>query len=41
MVGEALGGFPPDEIRKITWQNASRLFDHPVPASVVADPESY
>jgi predicted TIM-barrel fold metal-dependent hydrolase len=41
MVGEALTGFPPDEVRKITWQNAARLFRHPVPASVAADPESF
>jgi predicted TIM-barrel fold metal-dependent hydrolase len=41
VVEEAIGTFPDDEIRKITWENASTLFQHPVPASVAADPESY
>lgn len=31
----------PDVVAKITWQNASRLFRHPVPASVVTDPSSF
>ena len=41
VVDEAIGTFPAEEIRKITWENASNLFQHPVPASVAADPESY
>ncbi|MCU1484851.1 MAG: amidohydrolase [Actinomycetia bacterium] len=41
VVEEAIGSFPEDEIRKISWENASNLFQHPVPASVAADPESY
>jgi predicted TIM-barrel fold metal-dependent hydrolase len=41
IVDEAIGTFPADEVRKITWENASNLFQHPVPASVAADPESY
>ncbi|MCU1380183.1 MAG: amidohydrolase [Acidimicrobiales bacterium] len=41
IVAESIGGFPEDEIRKITWENASKLFQHPVPASVAADPESF
>ena len=41
VVADAIGTFPTDEIRKITWENASNLFQHPVPASVAADPESY
>ena len=27
-------GFPTDDIRRITWQNASELFRHPVPAEL-------
>lgn len=27
----ALAGLPADEVRKVTWENASRLFRHPVP----------
>jgi predicted TIM-barrel fold metal-dependent hydrolase len=37
----ALDGLPEDVIRKVTWQNASELFRHPVPEQVVADPESF
>jgi predicted TIM-barrel fold metal-dependent hydrolase len=32
---------PPEVVAKIAWQNASGLFRHPVPASVVADPNSF
>ena len=28
---ERLAGLPADEVRRITWQNAAELFDHPVP----------
>jgi hypothetical protein len=41
VVAEALDGVPEDEVRRITWENAAELFSHPVPDSVVADPESY
>jgi hypothetical protein len=41
VVEDAIGTFPEDEIQKITWENAANLFQHPVPASVAADPESY
>jgi predicted TIM-barrel fold metal-dependent hydrolase len=37
----ALDDLPEDVIRKMTWQNASELFRHPVPEQVVADPESF
>jgi hypothetical protein len=26
-----IGHLPPDEIRKFTWENAARLFRHPMP----------
>ncbi len=32
---------PPATVHKVAWQNASELFRHPVPASVIADPESW
>jgi predicted TIM-barrel fold metal-dependent hydrolase len=38
---EQIGHFPPDDIRKLTWENASRLFRHPVPDEIVADPEAF
>jgi predicted TIM-barrel fold metal-dependent hydrolase len=36
-----LGGFPADDVRKLTWENASNLFDFPVPAAVQDDPDAY
>jgi predicted TIM-barrel fold metal-dependent hydrolase len=41
LVAEALAGFPDEEVQRITWQNAAELFQHPVPATVAADPESF
>ena len=41
IVAHGLVGFDDDEVRKITWENASRLFRHPVPAAVQADPNAY
>jgi predicted TIM-barrel fold metal-dependent hydrolase len=38
---DQIGHFPAAEIRKLTWENASRLFQHPVPAAVQADPEQF
>jgi predicted TIM-barrel fold metal-dependent hydrolase len=40
-IREEIGGLPEADIRRITWQNASELYRHPVPAAVRADPESY
>ncbi|HWL42709.1 MAG TPA: amidohydrolase family protein [Ilumatobacter sp.] len=41
VVATALADASPDEVRKITWENASVLFRHPVPAAVAADPTAY
>lgn len=41
IVADSIGDFPTDEIRKITWENASTLFRHPVPPGVQADPNAY
>ena len=41
LLHEQIGTFPADDIRKITWENASALFQFPVPAAVQADPEAY
>ena len=38
---DQIGHFPADDIRKLTWENASKLFDHPVPPEIVADPEAF
>jgi predicted TIM-barrel fold metal-dependent hydrolase len=36
-----IGHLPADDVRKLTWENASALFGHPVPAAVQADPEAF
>jgi hypothetical protein len=36
-----LAGMPPDDVRKLTWENASTLFDFPVPVAVQDDPDAY
>jgi predicted TIM-barrel fold metal-dependent hydrolase len=41
VVARDLAGLPDDDVAAITWRNASELYRHPVPASVVADPNSY
>lgn len=40
-VHEQIGELPRDVIRKFTWENASRLYQHPVPAAVQRDPEAF
>jgi predicted TIM-barrel fold metal-dependent hydrolase len=34
-------GIPNDEVAKMTWGNASALFNHPVPVMVQRDPNAY
>jgi predicted TIM-barrel fold metal-dependent hydrolase len=41
MVDRHLQGLPPDEVRKVTWENAARLFRHPVPPDVALDPNAF
>jgi hypothetical protein len=41
MFAKQLVGASADDVRRITWQNAAELFRHPVPQSVIDDPESY
>jgi Amidohydrolase len=41
VIEEEIGALPPDDIRKITWQNASHLYRHPVPEAVQEDPNAY
>jgi predicted TIM-barrel fold metal-dependent hydrolase len=40
-IAQEIGHLPPDDIRKITWENASRLYRHPVPAAVQRDPDAF
>jgi predicted TIM-barrel fold metal-dependent hydrolase len=41
VLDRSLAGVPPEETKRITWQNASELFRHPVPAAVQADPDAF
>jgi predicted TIM-barrel fold metal-dependent hydrolase len=36
-----IGHFPDADIRKLTWENAARLFRHPVSEAVRSDPDAY
>ncbi|AXN49922.1 hypothetical protein MMRN_26790 [Mycobacterium marinum] len=38
---EQLDGLPADVIRKITWENAARLYQHPVPVAIAQNPEAF
>jgi hypothetical protein len=40
-VHEQIGELSQELIRKFTWENASRLYQHPVPVEVQRDPESF
>ncbi len=41
VIEREIGHLPADAVRMITWENASRLYRHPVPAAVQADPDAY
>jgi len=41
MFAKQLVGASDYDVRRITWQNAAELFRHPVPQSVIDDPEAY
>ena len=41
VIHEEIGDLPAEDIRKITWANASALYRHPVPAAVQADPNAF
>lgn len=41
VIHEEIGGLPEEDIRKITWENASVLYQHPVPEEVQNDPNAF
>jgi predicted TIM-barrel fold metal-dependent hydrolase len=41
VLAEELAGLPPPDVRAITWENASRLYRHPVPQAVQRDPNAF
>jgi predicted TIM-barrel fold metal-dependent hydrolase len=36
-----LAGLTEPEIRKITWENASKLYNHPIPETITTNPNNY
>lgn len=40
-IGEQISGLPDEIVQKVTWENASRLYQHPVPVAVQADPNAF
>ena len=41
VIEKEIGHLPPADVRKITWENASRLYRHAVPIAVQDDPDAY
>ena len=41
IIHREIGHLPPEDIRRITWENASVLYDFPVPKAVQDDPNAY
>jgi predicted TIM-barrel fold metal-dependent hydrolase len=41
VVDEEIGGLPAQDIKRMTWENASLLYRHPVPAAVQQSPDAY
>ena len=41
VIHEEIGGLPDEDIKKMTWENASKLYRHPVPQAVQDSPEAY
>lgn len=41
VIAKEIGGLPEDDVRRMTWQNASEVYRHPVPAAVQRDPDAF
>jgi predicted TIM-barrel fold metal-dependent hydrolase len=41
VIHEEIGGLPAEDIKKLTWENASKLYRHPVPKEVQDSPDAY
>lgn len=41
VIHEEIGGLPEEAIRRFTWQNASELYQHPVPEAIQRDPNAF
>ncbi len=41
VIHEEIGGLPAEDIKKMTWENASKLYRHPVPQAVQDSPDAF
>jgi predicted TIM-barrel fold metal-dependent hydrolase len=41
VIEREIGALPADDVRKMTWENASRVYRHPVPEAVQRDPNAF
>ncbi len=41
VIEEEIGGLPADDIKKMTWENASILYRHPVPEAIQNSPDAF
>jgi predicted TIM-barrel fold metal-dependent hydrolase len=41
VIEEEIGGLPDEDVKKMTWENASLLYRHPVPLAVQQSPDAY
>jgi predicted TIM-barrel fold metal-dependent hydrolase len=41
VIDEEIGGLPVEHVRKMTWENASVLYRHPVPESIQKSPDAF
>jgi predicted TIM-barrel fold metal-dependent hydrolase len=41
VIAHEIGGLPAEDVRKITWENASRVYRHPVPEAIQNDPNAF
>jgi predicted TIM-barrel fold metal-dependent hydrolase len=41
VINEEIGGLPAEDIKKMTWENASILYRHPVPDAIQRSPDAF
>jgi predicted TIM-barrel fold metal-dependent hydrolase len=41
VIEEEIGHLPAEDIRRFTWENASKLYRHPVPEAIQNDPDAF
>lgn len=40
-IHDQISGLPDDVVRRVTWQNAARLYRHPVPVHIQQNPDGF